>query len=257
MIIGAQLFSVRVKCDEENLRETFKSLKEMGYGSVQVSGFVYDAETVRSAADEFGLHIGLTHTPVQDILEATDEVIRRHKILGADVVGIGGLYGKYISEDGKIKIEEFIEEVGPAVKKINEAGLKFAFHNHHREFVDYGGYNVMDVILEKTDWNLTFDTGWAHYAGVDVPEFIRKNKERLEYVHLKDFRKAERENDNPSDLICPLYEGAVPVDEIIEVLREVGCVKVAYVEQDNASHALDPIGEMKKSVDGLRAHGWM
>ena len=115
----------------------------------------------------------------------------------------------------------------------------------------------MDLLFEKTNWLFTFDTGWAHYAGTDVLALIEKYKDRLQYVHLKDFRKAETEGESPSSLIAPLYSGAVPVNEIIKKLIEVGTVKVAYVEQDNASDAADPIGEMKKSADGLKANGWI
>ena len=259
MIIGAQLYSVRVKCqNNDDIRSTFRALKEMGYDSVQVSGFPYNAAEVRSAADEFGLHIGLTHTAPADIINKTDEVIENHKILGADVVGVGGAFGIYVDkETGRIKIEEFMKDMAPAVEKLEAAGLRFAFHNHFKEFEDYGGYNIMDLLFEKTNWLFTFDTGWAHYAGTDVLALIEKYKDRLQYVHLKDFRKAETEGESPSSLIAPLYSGAVPVNEIIKKLIEVGTVKVAYVEQDNASDAADPIGEMKKSADGLKANGWI
>lgn len=257
MIIGAQLYSVRVNCqNDEDTKNTLKALKDMGYESVQVSGIPYNAEAFRAMADEIGLHIGLTHTSPVDIINDTDEVIRKHKVLGADVVGIGGLYGKYVV-DGKIMVEDFIAEATPALEKIKAAGLKFAFHNHHREFVDYGGYTVMDQIFEKTDWNFTLDTGWAHVAGVDVLEIIEKYKDRLQYVHLKDFCFDKAEDGTVNYRIVPLYKGEVPVDAIIQKLIDLGITQVAYVEQDNASDMEDPIGEMKTSIDGLKAHGWV
>ena len=43
---------------------------------------------------------------------------------------------------------------------------------------------------------------------------------------------------------------------VLETLKEVGTVEVAYVEQDNASQAADPYGEMKESIDQLKARGW-
>ena len=84
MKIGAQLYSINVKCKtEEGIRETFKTMKEQGYQSVQMSGFDYDAEKVKAYADEFDMHIGLSHTPIPKIIEETDAVIRDHKIMGA------------------------------------------------------------------------------------------------------------------------------------------------------------------------------
>ena len=56
MIIGAQLYSVRDKCgSEEGIKATLKKMKEIGYISVQISGFAYDAQKARDYADEYGL----------------------------------------------------------------------------------------------------------------------------------------------------------------------------------------------------------
>ena len=255
MIIGAQLYSVNVKCKtEEGIRETFKTMKEQGYQSVQISGFAYDAEKLKGYAEEFGLHIGLTHTPIPRVIEETEKVIEEHKIMGADVVGIGFPAG-YV-EDGIVNVDKLIADLTPAVEKIQAAGLGFAYHNHALEFVDLGGYYTMDQLFEKTNWNFTLDTGWCDVAGADVVAAIRKYASRLKYVHLKDFREEKPEDTKPGERIVPLYHGAVPMEQVLEALKEVGTVEVAYVEQDNASQAEDPYGEMKESIDQLKARGW-
>jgi len=253
MKIGAQLYSIRVKCNtEKEIRETFRTMKAQGYESVQVSGFSYNAEKIREYADEFGMHIGLTHTPIDKILEETDEVIRQHKIMGADVVGIG--YPQGYVKHGIIDIEKFIEDMTPAANKIQAAGLGFAYHNHALEFQDKGGYYDMDVLFDKTNWYFTLDTGWCHMAGADVLAAIQKYASRLKYVHLKDFREAKEGDSGDGDRIVPLFHGQTPVLEIIQALQAVG-TEVAYVEQDNASSAQDPYGEMLKSMEQLKARG--
>ena len=76
MKIGAQLFSVKVMCEvEDGIRETFREMKAQGYESVQISGFEYDAEHIKAYAEEFDMHIGLTHTPISKIIEETDETV--------------------------------------------------------------------------------------------------------------------------------------------------------------------------------------
>ncbi len=256
MIIGAQLYSVFTKCgSEEGIRETFRTMREIGYTSVQISGFDYDARRTRGYADELGLHIGLTHTEIDEIIGKTDEVIRNHKLLGADVVGIG-YPGPYRSGD-EVDVERMIAELSPAAAKINDAGLKLAYHNHYMEFADLGGYCLMDVLYERTGWNFTLDTGWIDFAGADAVAAIKKYADRLEYVHIKDFRPARPDDASIVDRIVPLYDGAVPMDPIMQALNDVGTVKVAYVEQDNAAQAADPYGEMRKSYNALKAHGWI
>ncbi len=255
MKFGAQLFSINNMCQSaEDILATFKKMKEIGYESVQLSGFPYEAESTRAAADEVGIHIGLSHTPVPEIINDTDEVIRKHLITGADTVGVGFPVG-YI-EDGKIRHEDFVRDISPAVKKIQAAGLNFAYHNHHYEFIDLGGFNMMDYLYENTNWNFILDTGWVNYTGTDVIETIRKYKDRLKYIHLKDFRTP---NEGPETGwgIVALYDGGIDWDPIIRELIDVGTVDIAYVEQDTASKMPDPYGEMEKSFNALKAHGWV
>ncbi len=246
MIIGAQMYSVRTMCEnEDGIRDTLKKLKQIGYGSVQVSGFPYDAEKLRAYSEEIGIHIGVTHTPVDEILNNTDEVIKKHKLIGADMVGIGFPQGYYDYDTKRFDLEKLIRDFTPAVKKLNDAGLKFGYHNHHYEFFDQGGYCAMDVLIERTDWNFILDTGWASHTGADTVALIKKIAPRLQYVHLKDFN-------GPS--IVPIYKGNIPVDSIMQALCEAG-TKVAYVEQDNAVDK-DCFEEMATSFSGLKAHGW-
>lgn len=256
MKIGAQLYSVRDKCvDAESIKTTFTELKKQGYDSFQVSGFPYEAEVVRQAAEENGLHIGLTHTPIPDIINNADEVIRKHKVLGADMVGIGGGH-PYRNEKGIVDVDKMVSELSPAIKKINEAGLTFGYHNHDFEFFGEVGSRTIDKIFEKTDWMIILDTGWADLAGSDIVKDIYKFKDRLKYVHLKDFDKTPAEDGAPGRLITPLYLGQTPIDLIIKTLAEVG-VSVAYVEQDNAPSSDDSLKEMKKSIEGLKKKGWV
>lgn len=255
MKFGAQLFSVNNKCQSaEDILATFKKMKEIGYESVQLSGFPYEAESTRAAADEVGIHIGLSHTPIPDIINNTDEVIRKHLVTGADTVGVGFPAG-YL-EDGKIKYEELVRDLSPAVKKIQEAGLNFAYHNHHYEFVDLGGFHMMDYLYENTNWNFILDTGWVNYTGTDVLETIRKYKDRLKYVHLKDFRTPNEGPETDWGIVA-LYDGGIDWDAIIRELIDVGTVEIAYVEQDTASKMPDPYGEMEKSFKALKSHGWV
>jgi len=255
MKIGAQLYSINNKCQTpEDIKATFRKMKDIGYTSVQLSGFPYDAEQTRAAADEVGIHIGLTHTAIPDIINNTDEIIRKHLITGADTVGIGSP-GPYL-KDGVANYKDMVRDLTPAVEKIQAAGLNFAYHNHFWEFNDLGGFNMMDYLYENTNWNFILDTGWVHYTGTDVCATIRKYKDRLKYVHLKDFREAREDDASFTDRIVPMYDGAIPFDEIIKTLIEVGTVEIAYVEQDNASKAEDPYGQMERSFMALKAHGW-
>ncbi|MEE1279756.1 MAG: sugar phosphate isomerase/epimerase [Oscillospiraceae bacterium] len=258
MIIGAQLFSVRDRCkDEEGIRNTFKEMKEIGYNSVQLSGFKYDPDKICEYKSEFDMHVGLTHTNIPTLLNDVDSLIENHKKMGVEVIGLGSP-GVYLSEDRRdLRIDDMLRDFETPVKKINDAGLRFAYHNHFWEFYDKGGYCYMDVLFEKTNWNFTLDTGWVHFAGADPFKTIEKFKDRLEYVHLKDYRAEKEENEDCMKRLVPMYAGVTPMDDIIRALVEVSTVKVAYVEQDSAAGSDNSYGEMKKSFDAIKAHGWV
>ncbi len=256
MLIGAQLYSVRDKCsNNEEIVATLKEMKHIGYTTVQVSGFEYNADLIHDTAIELGLDIGLTHTSIQDIIEKTDEVIKKHKIMGADMVGIGG--GHAYRVDGVVDVDKMIAELSPAVKKINEAGLMFGYHNHAFEFFGEVGSRTIDEICAKTDWKIILDTGWADLAGsADIVDDIKRFEDRLVYVHLKDFRAKRDENDTDGARITPLYQGQTPIDRIMDALSKTNTV-AAYVEQDNAPSSGDSWNEMKKSFDALKSKGWI
>ncbi len=258
MLIGAQLFSVCDRCkDEQGIRETFKAMKEIGYKSVQLSGFKYDPDKICEYKSEFDMHVGLTHTDIPTLLNDVDSLIENHKKMGVEVIGLG-YPGVYLSEDRQdVRLEDMIRDLETPVKKINDAGLRFAYHNHFWEFYDRGGYCDMDILFEKTNWNFTLDTGWVHFAGADPFKTIEKFKNRLEYVHLKDYRAEQEENEDCMKRLVPMYAGVTPMDDIIKALVAVGTVKVAYVEQDSAAFGDNSYGEMQKSFDALKEHGWV
>lgn len=255
MLVGAQLFSVRNKCGSSaEIKETLSKMKEFGYASAQVSGFQYDAEDVRKSADEVGIHIGLTHTDIKAVMGMTDEVIRNHKILGADMVGIGYPTG-YIDSEGKIDIKKLYEDISPAIEKIHNAGLKFGYHNHAYEFKPNNeGIIPMDWMYANTDWHFILDTGWMCEAGQDAEKRIAEFADRLYYVHLKDFKKSTPECSDSHTRISPIGYGDLPMEKVWHWLEKAN-VNVAYVEQDNAAEKEDTYGEMKKSIDFLKEKG--
>ncbi len=256
MLIGAQLYSVRNKCSsQEEIKETFAKMKEYGYESVQISGFAYNAEETAAAAKEVGIHIGLTHVDTKDIIENVDEVIAKHKALGVDMVGLG-YPGPYLKPGRIVDVEKMVEDLLPYTKKIEAAGLKFGYHNHEMEFKGEVGSRPIDYIYKNTSWQFIMDTGWVYMAGANVEEEIHRFKDRLHYIHLKDFRDQRPDEDHCFNCMVAMGEGKIPYDGIVKALKEVGTV-AAYVEQDNAVAEADSWLEMKKSIDFIKSQGWM
>ena len=249
MKLGAQLYSVRnLMQTPADIRATFEKLAAMGYENVQLSGAgKIEPNELKSIVCDTGMKIVCTHVAFGDIVNDTDRVINDHKIFGCSVIGLGSMPTEY--RGSAAGMEKFFEDIAPAVKKIQEAGLAFAYHNHDFEFQKLPDSNriVFDVMLERCpDWNFILDTYWVEFAGRSAIEYIQKvGGKRLPNIHFKDMAADEKRS------ICPCGSGTLDFKAIYEVCKQIG-VKNVLVEQDNAAKTPDPLGEMQKSFAHLR-----
>ncbi|MBQ8309567.1 MAG: sugar phosphate isomerase/epimerase [Clostridia bacterium] len=248
MKLGAQLYSLRTFAqNEKDLKETILKVKEMGYQNVQFSGVAYmEPEVWAQISAETGMEIVCTHNSFDRIVNDTDKLIEEHKIFGCSVIGIGSMPNEY--RGSRAALDNFFKVMEEPVKKIEAAGLHFAYHNHAFEFdkfSDAEGCAMEALIEEKPNWFLILDTGWVNFAGKNAAEYIERiGGARLQCIHFKEFKIADRST------ICPCGEGFSNFPEIVAACKKVG-VKNVLVEQDNAVDMPDPFGEMERSVKYL------
>lgn len=242
------MYSLRTFCQNpEDLKETILKCKAMGYQNVQFSGVAaMDAEVWAQISAETGMEIVCTHNSFDRIVNDTDALIAEHKLFGCSVIGLGGMPVEY--RGSREALENFFKVMEEPVRKIEAAGLHFAYHNHNFEFDKFSNAEgcSMDVMVEeKPNWFMILDTGWVNFAGKSAAEYVERiGGERLRCMHFKEFKKADR------DTICPCGEGFSNFPEIIAACRKVG-VENVLVEQDNAVNKDDPFDEMKRSADYL------
>lgn len=248
MKLGAQLYSVRnFLQNETDLKNTFLRIREIGYENVQLSGAApLPAEVILDASLASGLPIACTHTPLNRILEETEQVIREHRTFGCSVIGLGSMPSAYRgSREG---LDAFLKEMERPVRNILDAGLHFAYHNHAFEFDTFeNGDCAYDIMLEDLpQWHFIMDTYWVEYAGRSALDYIRKiGTDRLMNIHFKDMARDERRS------ICACGDGCLDFQSLFDACLEVG-VQNVLVEQDNAAQAADPLGEMERSFRHLR-----
>ncbi len=270
MKIGAQMFSLRLQCKtQEDLRDTLSRVKDMGYELIQASGkgiVETDPYFLRDLTQEFGLPVALSHFPNKRLEEELDEVIHWHKTVGIPVVGLGAMPKPL--RDGKAEtFLGFMKQYDTIAKKLQDAGLRFAYHNHNFEYDTLdNGRCIFDYLAEECDWDIIADVCWMHVAGRNVPEELARVKGRLYNGHLKDMRslsdeQKKRAKEDPEQSIsiaqenfCPLGQGEVDLITAAKALEECGCVN-AFVEQDNATSLPDPFEEMRQSALYLKAQG--
>jgi len=151
----------------------------------------------------------------------------------------GGLDKK--ADDFKVAAEN-LDKLGARFKA---EGLKFAFHNHDKEFVDVGnGQLGYDLILEMTDpahVTMEIDLYWIIKGNADPIKYFQKYPGRFDVCHVKDM-------DDTSERSFEIVgQGIIDFPEIFSYAKLAG-LKHFIVEQDRAP---EPLRTVKESFDYL------
>jgi sugar phosphate isomerase/epimerase len=230
MKIGLQLYTMRNHTrTEEDAMETIRRISAMGYRAIQVQPdcCALSLEKTARFAGDLGMEVCATHVGYDWILQQTGEVIRVHREIGCNVIGIGEMPKRFWgSAEG---FSSFAAGCGKAAREIRESGLHLVYHNHHFEFLKYGGKLGMDILLDGFDPAMDFelDTYWVQAGGADPMMWIRKLAGRLPVVHLKDMAL----NEKWAPVFAPVGEGNLNWRGILDACHESG-VSWGVVEQD-------------------------
>ncbi len=250
MILGAQAYTIRKYAQTpEDIEASFKKLSDIGYTSIQVSGFgEFDPAWLNEVAAKYEMKIAVTHYNAKRILEDTDNVAKEHLQFGCKNVGIGAMPDEY--NDGTLpSVRRLISEYSEAARKLQQYGIKLHYHNHQFEFEKFDGLVVYDVLLNETVpelWGFIPDTYWIQYAGRCPSKQIEAMKNRIVACHLKNMI-VHRED---GLRMVAIGEGNLYWDEILDAC-EVANVEYLMVEQDH-TYDKNPFDELKISFDYIK-----
>lgn len=252
MKIGAQMYTVREYCKTlDSFADTLARLADMGFKVVQISGTCpYTGEWIDEQLKKNGLECAITHNPYNEIMNDTASLIEKHKKFGCNFIGLGGIGRK------EKTINDFIADVKPAIKAIKEAGLHFSYHNHSEEFFKVDGTNELEKMMAAfapDELSFTFDTHWAHAAGADPIQWLKKLKGRVQCIHLKDIELYFGENGRELRYGV-VGKGNMNFEGILAAADESD-VQYGLIEQDDC-YGADPFECLKESLAYLRAQGY-
>jgi len=248
--LAAQLYTVREFTQTEaDFAESMRKIRNIGYQAVQLSAVgPIPPKRIRAILDDAGLTACATHVPYDRMRDETDAVIEEHRILGCAYPAIGGLPREYRNAEG---YGRFARECSEVAAKLAEAGLTFAYHNHHFEFEKFGGRTGFEILYTESDpavFKAEPDTYWIQAGGGDPAYWIAWLEGRAPLIHLKDMAIRDA-----TQVFAEVGEGNLNWPAVFAACKTAGAVWY-IVEQDTC--AGDPFDSLALSYRNLRAMGF-
>ena len=264
---GLQLWTVKEELASD-FTGTLRALGRMGYRRVEAAGWHgRSAKAFREEVRAAGLDCVAAHHSLADLVADTEgklafarEVGVRYLVASSPApsrpLEPGRDWAHAIAEamtlDDWRANAEAMDRIG---KRAKQMGLRFGYHNHSAEFLNYGGRLPMDEIVRITDPAnvvLELDIGWVAAAGYDPVEAISKYRSRIHLLHVKDIATKERTPGRlASDLrTVPIGQGTVDWRAVFEAARRAP-LHSYFVEQE-APFVEPPLQSLQQSLAYLR-----
>jgi sugar phosphate isomerase/epimerase len=209
--LGLQLYTVRTEMAKD-FEGTLAKVAAAGYQEVEFAGyFDQDPKKVRAVLDRHKLTAPSAHIDYPTVESKLDQAIET-----ARAVGHRFLVNPWIDEEMRKqpdiwqKVAATFNRAGETCKK---AGIQFAYHNHHFEFVPVNGVMPFDLLLKACDPNLVkieLDLCWITVAEQDPLTYFQRYPGRFPLVHVKGVQKV------------PPGPAPVPFDQAMPNITDVG-----------------------------------
>lgn len=251
--IGLQLYSIRNEISQD-LETALDAVAAAGYTFVEMAGYnAGDGTFYGLAGDAFtalcnskGLDVVSSHINGPDPNAATweecmawwDKAIQDHLAAGVLYIVQPSMWmSAYESVEGLARYCELFNAVG---EKCNQAGIRFGYHNHDKEFTTVFDDMVMyDFMLANTDPEKVFfqiDVYWSQVGGAPATDYFDKYPGRFDLWHVKDDKEIGA-------------SGKMDFQAIYEKAAVAG-LKYAIVEQE--AFDMEPFESIKASYDFLK-----
>jgi len=217
-----------------SLKEKFNTIKKLGFDSVELLpvDFNNDPKDILEWMKETGLEVVSVHAePGEDIVKAVAAV-------GGNAVIWAGT--PFCNKAEAIEVAKILEAMAEMAEPY---GIKIGYHNHSQEFYFDEGKSLLEHLLDNgSKFYAQLDCGWAMNGGMYPPYFIRKYKNRILSIHVKENCKVNgpgaappsRHGDqqNPGSFLENVMEKSIEEREkILEGFNEM--MKAGAYKMDN------------------------
>ena len=265
--------------NEASVKETLASIREAGYDSIELCGFMlhpmgFLVRMLTKAAGmpvgsggnldwehlvkESGLHVVSIHQDLGSIERDARAVAEEARRFGTDTVVITGMYRfDYGSEEAVRQLAHRLNEAG---ERLAEQEIRLLYHNHNCELRKTGGQKcAYDILLDETDSayvGFEFDSYWFTEGGADAKWWMRRLGSRMKLWHIND-RGTRLAGPAMTPILktdsMELGTGNMDLDGLAEIARKNG-VEAVILESHRNWIDNSPVKSLQLSAKWLNEH---
>ncbi|MEO5772806.1 MAG: sugar phosphate isomerase/epimerase [Sphingomicrobium sp.] len=246
---GIQLWTVKgdMAKDPEG---TLKALGHMGFKRVEAAGW-YDRTPAqfRKMVQDAGLDCVSCHYGMGDLIKDADSRLAFAKEVGVKYVVASSPSSTKPLDPKKpwpVAVAEAMtvadwrsnaEAMNRIGAKARAVGMRFGYHNHSAELLDYNNFVPLDEIVRRTNPAnvvLELDIGWVAAAGYDPVTIIRRHAPRIHLLHIKDQLSAERVPGRliKDDRTTVIGKGTINWPAVFRAARKAPIYSYFYEQED-------------------------
>ena len=255
--IGLQMYTLRdFTKPPEDYKNTLKKVAEIGIEHVQMTPpAFFSVPEIAAMLREYGLSADSVFRPTTRVAADIESAKRDADILGVDVLRTDSIPDAMRNDaDGYRRYAEILNAEGRACKA---AGLRYIYHFHAFEWINFGDVRGIDILLNETDPDAVMfqpDVFWLTNAGTEPSNSLKLFRGRAFWMHVKDYaiRKLEGKIEDVPFHFASVGTGNLNWKGIIETADEMG-IERFVIEQDMCEgNAFDAV---KLSFENLRKMG--
>lgn len=229
MHAGIQISSLKpVLKTEEQVREAFRRVKEIGCDTVQLQwiDFAVPVEVIAEAMKENGIRSVSTQDFYQVVQENKDYFIRLNQLSGSQWVCVSRIPVHLRSRSG---MQQYARELKEFAAELAEKGLRLCFHPTAPDYVLTEGIEPVAYLMEQLgdELSLCLDLYHLSRSGKSMVQTLHQYAGRVCMVHFKDSRRGA----DGTERLVPAGQGDIDWTGVVKACQDTG-VSYGFVEQE-------------------------
>jgi sugar phosphate isomerase/epimerase len=231
LLYGVQLYTVHKEAATD-LPGTLRALHQIGFTQIELHplAFTQPAATLRQIVVDSGLAAPATHMSAVDL----DTRLDYARQLGVHYIVTMLPNPMPVSLDDYRAVATRFNHWGANVR---DQGMEFAFLCHGHEFLPQDNSSGFDQLMQNTDpalVKLEIDIYWLVQAGIDPATVLRKYRDRVRLLHIKDRiagAPTSYASDATAEHFTELGKGSIPWPALLTQAHQQG-IRYVFLDQD-------------------------